>query len=408
MLALCLMLVPLALLIALPATLAARVIGHRLAALDGSGVAGQVKAPSRRVPNTGGIGIVLGIATPLAAALGLVKLGMLPQIVERFPALAPHAHGLERQSTAGLVLLTSLLALHILGLIDDRRPLRAAPKLLVILGLSLLAAWGTDSRLLTMLDAHAGGAWLSLLITVLWIGVITNAFNFLDNMDGLSAGVAAIAAGFFLTVTLVSPTPQWFVGAMLALLIGSLLGFLAFNFPFKERRRGADGTTSGGASIFMGDSGSLVIGFLLAVLSVRITYVPASSEPALHAWDLNAAHTPAAGRAAWHGVLIPLIILAVPLYDFCSVCLIRIRQGRSPFVGDLQHFSHRLSRHGLSARSTVLVIYACAAITGIGAVALPRLDAWQAALVGVQTLLVLSTIAAYELARIPDNPGRAG
>ena len=98
-------------------------------------------------------------------------------------------------------------------------------------------------------------------------------------------------------------------------------------------------------------------------------------------------------------LLAPLIILAIPLYDFASVCLIRIRQGRSPFVGDLQHFSHRLVNHGLSRRSAVLVIYGCTAVTGIGAIALPKLEPWQAALVGVQTLLVLLVIALYEWSR---------
>lgn len=380
MLLLCLLLIPLAFALGVPATLLARTLGRRLNALDSAGVAGQVKAPPRKVPNTGGVGIFLALAIPLLAGVLALKLGLLGTIADSLPALGEHLPGLSKQAGPGLALLGCLLVLHAVGLIDDRRALPAIPKLLVMLAASFAAVWFTDSRLLTMLDAHVGGPWLSVAITVLWIGIVTNAFNFLDNMDGLSAGVAAVCAAFFLTVAAMSPAPQWFVAAVLALLLGALLAFLVFNFPLRPRRRLADGSTTGGASIFMGDGGSLIVGFLLAFLSVRITYVQAPASP-------------------WYSALIPLIILAVPLYDFCSVCAIRIWQGKSPLVGDLQHFSHRLVGHGLSPRAAVLVIYACTAITGIGAVSLPRLEAWQAALVGVQTLLVLLTIALYEYKR---------
>ena len=97
-----------------------------------------------------------------------------------------------------------------------------------------------------------------IILTVLWIAAVTNAFNFLDNMDGLSAGVAAVCTTAFLIATL--SIQQWFVAASLPLLLGSLLGFLCFNFA--------------PASIFMGDSGSLVIGLLLGTLTVRTTFLP--------------------------------------------------------------------------------------------------------------------------------------
>jgi UDP-GlcNAc:undecaprenyl-phosphate GlcNAc-1-phosphate transferase len=248
----------------------------------------------------------------------------------------------------------------------------------------------TDSRLLTLLDPLVGGSWLSVLVTVLWIVAVTNAFNFLDNMDGLAGGVAAVCTAAFLVTALVASPPQWFIAAMLALLLGSLGGFLIFNFPWRARTKAPDGQTRGGASVFMGDGGSLVIGFLIAVLSVRLTYV--SHAPADHA---------ATAPDTWHVLLTPLVILAVPLYDFCSVTAIRLSQGKSPFVGDLQHFSHRLVQHGLTSRAAVLVIYGCAAATAIGGIALPRLEAWQGLLVGVQTLLILAVLAGYEWARTP-------
>jgi UDP-GlcNAc:undecaprenyl-phosphate GlcNAc-1-phosphate transferase len=92
--------------------------------------------------------------------------------------------------------------------------------------------------------------------------------------------------------------------------------------------------------------------------------------------------------------------------------LIRIRQGKSPFVGDLQHFSHRLVNHGLSRRNAVLVIYGCTIITGIGAIGLPRASGWQAVLIGVQTLAVLAVIGLYEWSRADrapvESPAHAG
>lgn len=388
-----------------PLTLAARALGHRLNALDAPGVRGQVKAAPRRVPNTGGIAIFWAFAAPLLAALGTLALGFDAKLTEWVPALKPHLPGLHAMAGRAWVLLVCAAVLHIVGLIDDRRPLSAAPKMLVMLGVSAAAVWLTDTRLLTALDPFAGGAgmWLSILITVLWIVVITNAFNFLDNMDGLSAGVAAICAAFLLVSALVSPTPQWFVAACLALLLGALLGFLVFNFPHGwGSTRGTD--SRGGASIFQGDAGSLVVGFLLALLSVRITYLPVASAMQ----PIGDALTGAAGSATrsaslFPAVCTPLVVLAIPLYDLMSVTIIRLRQGKSPFVGDLQHFSHRLVRHGLSKRAAVVVIYGCTLVTAIGGVALPSLNAWQGALVLVQTAAVLCVLGLYEWAKVPGE-----
>ena len=328
--ALCALLVLVGLVVAIPATWAARAIGRRLNALDAPGVAGQVKEAPRRVPNTGGIGIFLGVAFPIVVALAAVNSGMADRFAAEFPSVAEHLPGLAARSADAFVLLGSLLVLHAVGLVDDRRPLGPFSKLGAMALVSAAAVYMTDTRLLTMLDTIPVGRAFSIALTVLWIIVITNAFNFLDNMDGLSAGVAAICASALLAAAIVAE--QWFVGAALALLIGALLGFLVFNFPWRA---------GPGASVFMGDGGALVVGFLLAFLSVRITWVGTATGP-----DGGAAA--GVGAPAW-GILMPVIALAVPLYDFASVTLIRLSQGRSPFVGDLQHFSHRLVKHGLSS-----------------------------------------------------------
>jgi UDP-GlcNAc:undecaprenyl-phosphate GlcNAc-1-phosphate transferase len=134
----------------------------------------------------------------------------------------------------------------------------------------------------------------------------------------------------------------------------------------------------------MGDGGSLVLGLLMGLLTIRATYLPSGAN---------------SGQP--HAVLTPLVLLAVPLYDLVSVVCLRLRQGRSPFVGDLSHFSHRLVRRGLSRRAAVVVICGCTAVTALGGVALPTLEAWQALLVGGQTLLVVLVLAVVEARAAP-------
>lgn len=372
-----------ALLLSVPLTWLMRWLGHRAGAHDTAPLPGQIKAPARKVPNTGGVAIFLSIALPLLAGVLAVRLSP-DLLISLAPAIRPHLPGLQESSSGVLWFLATLTVMHLLGLVDDRRPLGPMLKLAIMLGAAGTLVFTTDSRLLTMADAYVGGPWLSILVTVLWVTVISNAMNFMDNMDGLTGGVAAIAGSFFLAAALVHQ--QWFIAAALALLVGACVGFLTLNFP--SRLAGPDSR----ASIFMGDGGSLVVGFTLAFLTVRTTFIPTS---------------PAGGAITnnWYGVLMPLLVLAVPLYDFTSVCIIRLRAGRSPFVGDLNHLSHRLHRLGLSRRDAVLVIYGLTAITSIGGVALGSLEPWQAVMVGGQTLLVLLILALFEARRLPPATG---
>lgn len=386
MVGLILALIPCALVLSTALTWAARAIGRRRALLDSSGAAGHAKT-LRPIPNIGGVAIFWSVVAPLLAGILAINSGVASGLLEgsRFAeALALHAPGIRAQTPMALALLACLAVLHAVGLLDDRRALGVLPKLLAMLAAALVMAVGFDVRMLTLLDATVGGPWLSIVITVLWFVVITNAMNFMDNMDGLAAGVGAISGSLFLVATLING--QWFVAATIALLVGALAGFLVFNFPRK-----------GGATIFMGDGGSLVLGFLLAFLTVRTTYIlPAAADsPAVQTVD----------SGAWYAVFMPLCVLAVPLYDLVSVSLIRLSEGRSPFVGDQRHFSHRLRARGLSPVQTLAVICGCAAITGIGGVLLSRLAPWQAALVGLQTLLTLAILALYEFASsAPRSP----
>ncbi len=366
-----LFLIPVALAIAFPLSAALVRLGHRLGTLDGPGIPGQVKSQIRRVPNTGGIAIVAAFVLPILFGLAALVMGVGEELLP--DAARPHLEGVRERADLALVFVGAILGLHMVGLVDDRRPLGPWVKLAAIFIAATAVALVDQTRLLTMLDGHVGGAWLSILVTVLWIAVVTNAFNFMDNMDGLSAGCAAVASACFLAAALVNG--QWFIAGCLALLIGGLLGFLVFNFP--------------PARLFMGDGGSLVIGFILAVLTVRTTYY---APPGV----IVDGHAVAATGIGWHAVFMPVVILAVPLYDFVSVVAIRLWQRRSPFVGDLQHFSHRLVRRGLSKRAAVLVIWGFTLVTGVSGVILATLEAWQAVLVGVQTLVILGVIAAFE------------
>ncbi len=371
MVTLCLLLAVLALVISLPLTWGVIRAGYRLGQVDRpeDPAAGGRKWHGRVVPNTGGIAIFWALAGPMAAGLLLVWLA--PALVRQaWPAAAPHLPGLKQETPLALAMLGGMAVLHVLGLVDDRRRLGPFVKLGVQVLVALALAVFFEVRVLEFLGHWYGraGAAISVVLTVLWILTITNAMNFLDNMDGLSGGIGALIAGLYLAANLVGG--QWFVAAVAALLLGALLGFLVFNFP--------------PARVFMGDGGSLVLGYTLALISIRTTYVGEPSPQAV------------TGPGHWYGVLMPLVVMAVPLYDITSVTLIRLKHGRSPFVGDRNHFSHRLVRMGLSQRGAVIVIWACTLATGLGGVMLRTLNLWQAVLVAGQTGAVLLTLAVVE------------
>jgi UDP-GlcNAc:undecaprenyl-phosphate GlcNAc-1-phosphate transferase len=189
-------------------------------------------------------------------------------------------------------------------------------------------------------------------------------------MDGLSAGVAAICAAALLGAS--ASIGQLFVSGWLCVLLGALVGFLPYNFP--------------PARMFMGDAGSLVIGFLLGVVSCLTTYVRPGQTYYLY------------------GTFVPLVMMAVPLYDMVSVITLRLRDRRSPMVGDRRHFSHRLVRRGMSPRTAVLTIYLCTVATAIAASLLPHVDEAGAVLVFAQTGAILLVMALLESADGRNKP----
>jgi len=311
-------------------------------------------------PYGGGVAIFIAAWLPLTVALLAVQIVPLEWVVGRFgEILGAYAGGIRLRASSAAVILGGGLALHILGLIDDRRALGAIAKLFVIGGVSALTAWVGGVRL-----AEFAGRELAIVLTTLWMIVIINAFNFLDNMDGLSSGVALICLGFFVACGLMSSTGQVLVPALGCVFFGAVAGFWIHNFP--------------PARIFMGDAGSLLIGYMLAVISVLTTY-----------------HESGTGTPPY-ALAMPLVVLAVPLYDFVTVVWIRLSEGRSPLKGDQRHFSHRLVEHGLSRRQAVLTIYLATLTTGSAATLLPLAGLRQTITVGVLVIMVLAIIAILE------------
>jgi UDP-GlcNAc:undecaprenyl-phosphate/decaprenyl-phosphate GlcNAc-1-phosphate transferase len=208
---------------------------------------------------------------------------------------------------------------------------------------------------------------LNALFTVLWIVGITNAFNLLDNMDGLSAGVAAVGAGWFFIIGAVNG--QYFVAALAAALCGCALGFLRHNFH--------------PARIYMGDAGSLFLGFMLAVLGVKLRFDGPTSVT----------------------FLVPILVLGIAILDTTLVTVCRLRTGRSPFQGGLDHVSHRLVFIGLPVPVAVTLIYGAAVSLGVIALVVSRVDRISAYLLA-SLILVGEAFLGFLLARVPVYRGQ--
>jgi UDP-N-acetylmuramyl pentapeptide phosphotransferase/UDP-N-acetylglucosamine-1-phosphate transferase len=291
---------------------------------------GGHKAHARPVPYLGGIAIALGtILPPLAAAAAAGMLGAAPAL-----------------DSGVIAILLAAGSIMLLGLIDDVGSLPAVTRLVV----ETVAATGV---VLSGVQAPVTGSWADGPITVLWIVVLTNSFNLLDNMDGALAAVATVTAAVLAAAAAVQGRPA--LALLLSTLAFASLGYLPHNWP--------------PARIFMGDSGSLFIGFTLACAAVLL--VRGQGPDGVSA-----------------GLLLPTFVATV---DTGVVFLSRIRAGRSPLMGGTDHVSHRLRRLGLGPRlvPAVLALAVCAA----GALHLSTVVGWipplTATITGAGTVLVL-------------------
>lgn len=283
---------------------------------------GGYKAHEGSIPLLGGLSVACGMAAGIAWSLSSIV-------------------GADRAAVGALAVGGTIII--VAGLIDDIRGLSPRYKLAWQAGAAtgaavVLATLGVRLKLFLGWDPFP-----IVLLTVVWIVAVTNAVNFLDNMNGLCAGLGAIAAACLAAYNL--RTGEVTVALAAAALAGACVGFLPYNWPK--------------ARIFLGDTGSMLIGLALAALCVMGVYTPGAQLPYL-------------------AVLSPLFVLAVPLLDAIVVICLRLRAGRPTWLGDRRHISHRLVRRGMQPASAVATLWAASAACGMGALLLPTVGSAEA------------------------------
>jgi UDP-GlcNAc:undecaprenyl-phosphate GlcNAc-1-phosphate transferase len=300
-----------------------RVVCRRIGLVDDPG---HRKIHDTPIPLAGGFSVLTGMVVPLV--LGVIALRLDFPAVHQARQLLEH--GFEKRGLElGAIVLGAMVTV-VTGLLDDKYELRPAVKFSGQFIAALLVALA-NARITLFVPSLA----FSYAITILWMLTVINAFNFMDNMNGLCAGLGFVCSLTFGIISAING--QYLVGMMASLICGSLLGFLPYNFPK--------------ASAFLGDAGSHLVGYLLAVMAV-LPHFSTKLHP-----------------RPW-AVLTPLLVLAVPLGDLVCVVIIRWRLGRPFYVGDNNHLSHRLVKGGMSKTKAVVMIWLLAVVSGIAGILL--------------------------------------
>lgn len=319
---------------------------------------GERKIHQAPMPLLGGLGVLLAIAACLGInllfALFAASRGEGSSILPA--AVAEYLPGVAKMLPRLLAIFGGGVIIFLVGLWDDFYGMRARAKLLCQALVSLLLVYSGIKVTL-----FSGNPFLNCVLTIFWVVAITNSFNLLDNMDGLCGGVAVVTSAVFFIVS--ARMGEYFVSSFIAVFCGAVLGFLFFNFK--------------PARIFLGDAGSMLIGYLVATFTILGTYYKGSFP------------TP-------FPVVMPIIILALPLYDTASVVLIRLRLNKPIYIGDTNHFSHRLVKLGMSQRGAVLFIYLVTLSTALPALLLPYVDMGGVVIVLLEVVLVLGVVGFLE------------
>jgi UDP-GlcNAc:undecaprenyl-phosphate GlcNAc-1-phosphate transferase len=281
---------------------------------------GQRKIHDVPVPLAGGFALLTGILLPLVAGAIFLKLGIVKM---SFASLI--VHGLNRRVLELAAIALGAMAVTLLGWLDDKHELKPLEKFAGQLCVAVLVAIACK-RITLFVPSVA----FSYAITILWVLTVINAFNFMDNMNGLCAGLGAIGALLFAIIA--AANGQYLVALTGFLMCGALAGFLPWNFPK--------------ARAFLGDAGSHLVGYLLAVMAILPHFYTKQNPRPL-------------------AVLSPLLVLAVPLADLAWVVTLRTVNRKPFWIGDTNHLSHRLVRAGFTQTHAVLVIWLMAAMTGV-------------------------------------------
>jgi UDP-GlcNAc:undecaprenyl-phosphate GlcNAc-1-phosphate transferase len=304
---------------------------------------GQRKIHDEPIPLAGGLGVMTGLLVPTllaclvlwcqkamgGAGAGPVISNPASHHAGWWSLLDPESafllqYGLGRRAIELAGIFLGAFGILLIGWLDDKHELRPHTK---FAGQFLIAAVVAASG--ARITLFVPNILFSYAVTILWILTVINAFNFMDNMNGLCAGLGAIGAYHFAIIA--AADNQYLVGLIAFLTFGALLGFLPYNFPR--------------ARAFLGDAGSHLVGYLLAVLAILPHFYTARHP------------------RRW-AVLIPLVVLAIPLADLVWVVLLRWRIGQPFYQGDTNHLSHRLVRRGLTRTQAVLVIWVAAGALG--------------------------------------------
>ena len=303
---------------------------------------GGHKAHHTPIPYLGGLAIYVGFMLFLLAVVVLNRADPRTPLVQ------------------ALAILAGATLMVVLGLVDDRFSLRPLLKL----GGQLLSAAVLYAAGIHFSFNHFG--YLDAPVSLLWVVGMTNAFNLLDNMDGLSVGTAAIGCTYFFVLAVLEPTKQYLVASMAAALGGACLGFLYYNFN--------------PARIFMGDAGSLFLGFMLAVLGLKIKM---NFFQNLHAVNF----------------FVPVVVLGIPIFDTTLVTVSRLRRRVPIGRGGHDHMSHRLVLLGLTVREAVLAVYLVAGALGLAGILL-TVASFKSGMALVALLIAGGIVAGYKLEQV--------
>jgi UDP-GlcNAc:undecaprenyl-phosphate GlcNAc-1-phosphate transferase len=277
------------------------------------------KIHTQVTPLAGGFAVLTGILLPLLGGALLLKGGLL-----HIASANAILHGVDRRAVELGALALGAVLITFLGWWDDRHELKPIPKLAGQFLVALLVA-AACKRITLFVPSEL----FSYAVTVLWVLTVINAFNFMDNMNGLCAGLGALGAFFFALIA--AAAGQYLVAVTGFLMFGALLGFLPWNFPR--------------AKSFLGDAGSHLVGYLLAVMAILPHFYTKQNPKPL-------------------AVLAPLFVLAIPLLDILQVSLLRTLNKKPFWIGDTNHLSHRLTRVGWSKTGAVLLLWLAAAVLG--------------------------------------------